>query len=236
MRSVLLSLGVLAVAACTDDTVIQAPREVRQINVTGEGIVSAVPDLVVLTFSVRSQAENAADAFGGTSRLANAVLAEMEKQGVEARDRQTGQVSLNPIYARDDRRGYDRTQVVAYEAYNSLIVRLRDIDRAGEVIDAAVRAGANGLDSFQLTFDDPRSLQDQARISAVQDAVAKARDMAGAAGAELGEVISLSANGGYSPQPSVRMRSMEAVADAAPMISAGEQDLRVTVSATFYLK
>lgn len=235
IRALFSASALLLVApACAQDA---SPEVLRQIHVTGEGIVSAVPDVAMLTFSVRSQAEKAGDAFAETSRLANAVLQEVERQGVAARDRQTGQVSLSPVYARDDRRGYDRSRVIAYEARNSLIVRLRDIDKAGEVIDAAVRAGANGLDSFQLTFDDPRKLQDEARIAAVKDAMEKARAMAEAAGAELGDVISLSTSGaGRSPQPSVRMRSAEMAADSAPVIAAGEQDLRVTVSATFFIE
>lgn len=228
----------VATAACTDDTIIQPQKEFRSITVTGQGSVSAKPDLAVLSFSVRSRAATAGDAFAAASREMNEVLAAIEDQGVAARDRQTGQVSLSPVYGRDEQRGFqDRSRIVGYEAYNSLTVRLRDIESAGAVIDAAVRAGANGLDSFRLGFDDPKALQDEARIAAVENAMEKASAMAEAAGAKLGDVITLSTGGSTSgPQPMVRMQADMAMAEAAPMIEAGEQDLQVTVSATFRLE
>ncbi|GGY50494.1 SIMPL domain-containing protein [Parvularcula lutaonensis] len=240
IRTLAAASAILATtAACTDDTIIQPVRELRSISVTGEGSVSAVPDLAILSFSVSSRAATAGDAFAAASRQMNSVLSAIKEEGVEARDRQTGQVSLSPVYGRDPERGFqDRTRIVAYEATNSLTVRLRDIESAGEVIDAAVRAGANGLDSFRLGFDDPKALQDQARIAAVQDARRKASDMADAAGAALGEVLTISTTGGgYRPQaPMMRMQADMAMEQAAPVIEAGEQDMRVTVSATFRLE
>ena len=235
IRALFAASAILLVAACSENAAMQPLAEARQIHVTGEGVVSAAPDIAMLTFSVRSQAPGASEAFAQTTRLAGAVLAEVEAQGVEARDRQTVQINLNPIYARENGRGYDRNRVAAYEAVMTLNVRLRDIDKAGEVIDAAVEAGANGLDRFHLTFDDPSALQDQARIAAVEDAMAKAEAMAEAAGARLGEVVTISTQGSGGARPAVLTRSSMA-AEAAPVIAAGEQDLRVTVSATFTLK
>lgn len=236
-RALLAAAALLAaVPACAED---MDRRPVRMISVTGEGTVAAVPDIAVLRFSVETRADVAGAAFSESSRLMNAVLAALEAQGIEPRDRQTGQIRLNPIYARDRDNGYqDRSRIVAYEALTTLTVRLRNIEAAGSVIDAAVKAGANGLDSFSLAFDDPQALEAEARVAAVRDAVAKAEAMAEAAGARLGEVLTLSAGGGGGmPRPEPMMRSM-VMAEAAdvPVIEAGEERLRVTVSATFALE
>ncbi|MEM7671451.1 MAG: SIMPL domain-containing protein [Pseudomonadota bacterium] len=168
IRSTLAAAALLAASPAFADEVH------RQISVTGEGAVSATPDLAILTFGVRSQAETASEAFSGSTKAMNDVLAALDAAAIEPRDRQTSQLRINPIYARRQNSFVDRSQIEGYEALSTLTVRLRDIDSAGSVIDAAVKAGANGLDSFRLGFDDPKALQDQARIEAVKDAMAKA--------------------------------------------------------------
>ncbi|NNU17453.1 SIMPL domain-containing protein [Parvularcula sp. ZS-1/3] len=238
MRGILLSAAVLTlITACTDDTIIQAAPPNRQINVTGEATVSAVPDIAMLSFTVRAQGASAAEAFAQSAEGMESVLGAVGQAGVAERDRQTGEIRLNPVFDYDERGRQNRNKIVGYEAFNTLTVRLRDIGKAGGVIDAAVRAGANGLDSFRLGIDDTTGLRDEARIAAVRDARRKAEAMAEAAGARLGDVITLSVSGGSrSPQP-MMMRSMAMEADMpGPPIEAGEQDLRVTVNATFALK
>jgi uncharacterized protein YggE len=205
--------------------------------VTGEGEAAGVPDLVQLSFSVTAEAKDAAEAFRQSSARMQKVLEAIKDAGIASRDRQTGQIALNPVYGEKRTIGTSsRREVVGYRASQSLMVRLKDMDAAGEVIDQAVSAGANGLDSFSFAFSEPGKLQDEARIMAVKDARRKAASMAEAAGAELGEVITLSAHQGYgSPRPMLRQASMEMM-DAAPPVEAGEQSLQVTVSATFALQ
>lgn len=207
----------------------------RQISVTGEGSVSAAPDLAILTFGVRAQADNASAAFSQSTKAMNNVLDALDKAGIEARDRQTSQLRINPIYNR--RQNYvDRSEIEGYEALSTLTVRLRDIDSAGSVIDSAVKAGANGLESFRLGFDDPKAMRDRARIEAVKDAMAKAEAMAEAAGAKVGEVITLSTMSNGTPGPVVARSVAMAESADVPRIEAGEQTLQVSVSATFALQ
>ncbi|MCQ8186394.1 SIMPL domain-containing protein [Parvularcula maris] len=216
----------------------QEPAFPRTISVTGEGEVTAVPDMVQLSFSVTTEAENAAEAFRAASKQMNEVLEAVKDAGVAARDRQTGQLSISPVYEQKRTIGStSRSEIAGYRASNTLMVRLRDVEAAGEVIDQAVGAGANGLDSFSFGFSEPGKLQDEARIKAVEDAMRKAGDMAEAAGAELGPVITLSAHQSYGgPRPIVRTARMEMAADAAPVIEAGEQSMSITVNAVFALQ
>lgn len=238
MRSLLLAASALTLlAACTDDTILQAKPDPRIVSVTGEATVTAVPDIAMLDFSVRTRAVSSAAAFSDASEKMNGVIDALKAQGVEDRDVQTDQIGMNPIYAQTDRGRQDRTRIVAYEAYQSLTVRLRDIDNAGPVIDAAVQAGANGLNSFRMTIDDTKALEDEARVAAVKDAMAKAKAMAEAAGAELGPVMTLSARGGSRPPQMMQARSMVMEADAAgPSLQAGEQTVTMSVSATFKIQ
>jgi len=238
MRSLLFAAPALLVAsACTDDTILQTRPDPRTISVTGEATITAVPDVAMLDFSVRTRAVSSNDTFSEATVKMNGVIDALKEQGLEDRDLQTDQIGMNPVYAQTDRGRQDRTRIVAYEAYQSLSVRLRDIDNAGVVIDAAVRAGANGLNSFRMTIDDTKAMQDEARVAAVKDAVAKAKAMAEAAGAELGPVMTLSAhNSGRQPQM-MRASAMSMEADmAGPSLQAGEQTLTMSVSATFKLQ
>ncbi|MEM1409545.1 MAG: SIMPL domain-containing protein [Pseudomonadota bacterium] len=238
--SFLLLLPLVAMAACSEGLIIQpsdAPQKQRSISVRGEAVVTAVPDIAVLSFGVSVSQPTSTAAFEQASIKTNAVIAALKDAGIEDRDVQTEQVSLRPIYAENDRGRRDRNVIVAYEAYQGLVVRLRQIKSAGSVIDAAVRAGANGLNSFQMTIDDTAGLRDEARVVAVKNAVGKASRMAEAAGASLGPVLSLSANDNNRPRPMARgaLMAMEEV-DAAPSIEAGEQTIQVTVNATFSLE
>ncbi len=237
MKSALLFLPLALVAACTDDTIIQRDQTQRSITVVGEGSVPGTPDLALLTFSVRQRGENAGNAFTATSRDMTAVIEALKEGGIEPRDLRTDSIALNPIYGRNDRGVTNRANVVAYEGYQALSVRLRDIASAGQIIDTAVEAGANELQSFQLTFDDPAALQEEARIAAVRDARGRAERMAAAAGAKLGEVITIGEDMGSQPRPfAMRSMAMDEARVESTSIEVGERDTTMRVSVTFALR
>jgi uncharacterized protein YggE len=211
---------------------------VRSISVAGQGRVTGTPDMAVLNFSVRNRGKTAGEAFSGSSERMNAVISAFKEAGIEPRDLQTAQVNLNPVYAQNERGYQDRARIVAYEAVQTLTVRLRDIETAGEMIDLGVGSGANELQSFTLTIDETEALEDEARVAAVRDARRKAEMMAEAAGASLGQVMTISAyQGGGRPVPmmaSARMASADVAEEMS--IEAGEQELTVNVQVTFALK
>lgn len=236
IRTLSLTAALALTAACTNETLLQTTEAPRSVAVTGVGEAVGVPDIALLNFSVTARADGSADAFTAATGQMNAVIAALKGEGVAARDLQTNQIGLRPIYDTNERGVRDRTTIVGFEANQGLVVRLRSIEAAGAVIDAAVNAGANGLNSFRMTIDDRAGLTEEARIAAVRDAVATATTLAEAAGASLGEVVSLSTNDrGASPRP-VMMRAMaDESMGAGPNIEAGEQVIRVTVNATFEL-
>ncbi|MEM6747996.1 MAG: SIMPL domain-containing protein [Pseudomonadota bacterium] len=237
VRGLTAALAALALTACTFEESRAQDHQVRSITVQGEGVVTAAPDIAILRFSVRTRGESAGDAFSANSNQMRSVVDVLKDQGIEPRDLQTDQISLSPVYDQNSRGYQDRTRIVAYEAMNSLTVRLRDIETAGAAIDAAVRAGANELQSFRMGFDNPKAMQDEARVAAVKDAKAKAEAMAEAAGASLGDVLTINASSDSSPQP-MMMRAMAMESDmASPApIEAGEQQVQVRVTAVFELQ
>ena len=238
MRPVLPALAAAATAAALGAASAQgaaqdAERDARSVTVSGAGTASAVPDVATLRFSSVSRDETAASAMEANARRATAMREALRHAGVDARDMKSTGLSLNAYYESSSFRGGGE-KVAGYEARNALMVRLRDVDAVGDVIDAAVRAGANGLDSLQFGFQDEAGLREAARVDAVRDAEAAAGLLADAAGARLGRVLMIEEHGG-GIGPRADMMVMETRSAATP-IEAGEQAVTASVRITYALE
>lgn len=158
----------------------------RQITVTGEGRVAAAPDMATLRLGAAAEAKEAGEALRQTSDITQRILDRLGEAGIEARDIQTSGLSLSPL-RQNYREGTAETPGIAgYAASNGVTVRLRDLDRLGEVLDAVVSDGANTLDGLSFGLQEPRPLMDEARQLAVADARAKAELYAKARVSPLG--------------------------------------------------
>jgi uncharacterized protein YggE len=201
-----------------------------QITVTGEGRVSAVPDMAIITMGAVAEAKTAKEAMDETSEITRAILDRLTALEVAARDVQTSDLSLSPVWTnRAEPNGQPR--IDGYQASNQVTVRIRDLAKLGTVLDAVLTDGANGLGGLQFSLSDPEPLINDARRAAVADARAKAELFAEAAGVQLGAIISLSESGGYMPRP--EMMSMARSADAGVPVSAGETEIAANVAMVF---
>jgi uncharacterized protein YggE len=234
MKALLAALPLLlAVPAQAQDARPEAPA--RTVTVTGTGEAYAAPDVATLRFSVVSRAEDASGALAANARAATAVRDRLRRAGVAARDMQTSGLSLGPYYDNSSSRSYDQSEIAGYEARNTLTVRLRDLEEAGSVIDAAVAAGANGLDGLSFGIEDQDALLAEARAAAVEDAREAAALLAEAAGATLGEVVTITEQGGGGgPQPMMMRAGIEM--DASTPIEGGEQAVSANVRVVFGLE
>lgn len=210
-----------------------------RIVVSGEGETAVSPDMALVTLAVMREAETARQAMDDNNTAMAAVIAAMKEEGVEARDLQTSGLSISPRYVYpDDRNGEEQPRIVAYQVTNSLTVRIRDLDSVGEIIDRSVTLGVNQGGNIVFTNDDPSDALDSARRAAVENAIAKARTLAQAAGVELGKLMEISEHS-TPPRPmpqQARAMRMEAAADMAVPVEAGENTYHVQVNATFALE
>lgn len=204
-------------------------QETARITVTGEGTSERRPDLAVLSLGLTSEAATAAEAMAANSETLTKVLAALKAAGIEDRDLQTSNLSVNPNWS-----GYDSAsgqKITGYTASNLLSVRVRDLDGLGSIIDSAISGGANTINGLSFGLVDPKPAMDMARKSAVADAQAKAALLVEAAGAKLGRIISISEGGGYAaPAPMYRA---EAAIAAEPPVEAGEISTGVTVTIVY---
>lgn len=229
MRNV---LGVIAAALVSTGVQAQeATKPVPQIMVSASGEVRVAPDRASIQIGVQSRATTAAEAAAQNSRRQRAVIDAIKARGIPAE--QIGTMGFNVIpETRYDREGQAAPRTTSYLVSNVVTVDVRRIDQVGPVIDAALAAGANQINSLSFGI----SGADSARRVALANAVTKARTdaeiMARAAGGTLGELIELQAMEAYIPSPRpVAMESMKmANADAVP-IEAGQETIRAQVMA-----
>lgn len=214
-----------------------ADPNLATISVSGEGKVSGKPDIAMLTLGVQTGRQ-------ATSKQANDLLAKnmtavidaIKKAGVEEKDISTQYVSLNPVYNYTT----GAQTITGYEATQSLQVKVRNMDKASDVLAAATSAGANQAGGVQFTMDDPEALRAQARTEAIAKAKTKAEALAQQLGMKLGKIRGFNedGNGAYPPMP-YATRAGGAVMDMATNESiplpSGEQDVIVNVSITYEL-
>jgi uncharacterized protein YggE len=220
-----LAILVLAAALTGAAMADEAPRT---ISVSAEGQVEAVPDMATVSLGVVKEAATAGKAMAATSEAATRVLARLADFGIDPRDIQTGQLTLNPVWSDGGSTG--RAKITGFSAVNSLTVRVRDLGRLGAIMDAVIDDGANDFNGLNFGVTDPAPLVDQARAKAVAEARSIAAQLAAGAGVDLGPVMSISEMGGGMPQP-MKMDAM-AMRSSVP-IAAGEVALSVSVSMVF---
>ncbi|WP_240610940.1 SIMPL domain-containing protein [Oceaniglobus ichthyenteri] len=202
-----------------------------RIAVIGEGTVAAVPDMARINLGVSAQDSTAAAAFSAVAEQMGGVVAALESNQIEARDIQTDQINVQPVYQQSDQRG-ERPEVVGYEARSDVTVRVRNLDGLGALLDLVAQSGGNQFSGFSFAVQDPAPLLNQARQAAVADAMAKAALYAGAANVALGDVIEISEDGA-SPAP---MPMMESASFRSMPIAAGELEINARVRMIFELK
>ena len=165
----------------------------------------------------------AAEALSRNSADARTIIAALKKAGIDSADIQTTQVSLWPQTSNDG------TRITGYQASNSVQVTAA-LGRSGELVDAAVRAGANNVDGPSLDTADKASLYNAALKKALDAARVKAQAIAAATGLTLGTVLKVHEGG--APTPIVYAQALEDRA-AAPPIEAGTQKIEASVTVTF---
>jgi uncharacterized protein len=180
----------------------RAEATVPTITVTGTGTSQAAPDMATLMIGVTTQGDTAAVALAANSAAVEAVIARLTASGIEARDMQTSNLSINPNWS-----SYDSSTptIAGYVAMNVVTVRVRDLGGLGTVLDAAVADGANTLNGLTFGMANPEPALNEARKAAVVDARAKAELLVSAAGLKLGRIVTITETGAWTdPAPMFR--------------------------------
>jgi uncharacterized protein len=199
-----------------------ATAPAKTIAVSGHGTVTTVPDRASFDFTVETRAATATAALARNGDTAAALAQAARNAGVAPADLRTSQVSLAP------QTNEDGTQVVGYVASTTVTAKTT-LEKAGPLVDAAVKAGATGVSGPNLSRSDSDALYRDALAAAVADARQKATALAAAGGLTLGEIESLSEGGTATPLPF----AAKAADSAGVAIEPGTQTVDADVSVVF---
>ena len=204
------------------------------IVVPGTGRVSVIPDVADLRLGVAVARPKVDAARSEAARVMDAILAAVDAAGVPRRDVRTTLLSIQPRY--DYREGRPPS-LTGYELSNVVEVTIRDLARLGDVVDAALAAGATSMDGLSFRLADPAPAEREARRLAMADARSRAEVLAAEGGLAI-EGVSDIVEGSpvHPPIPfpkAGRMYLAEADADAATPVEAGALEVAVSVTVTF---
>ncbi len=206
----------------------QTPGE-RVISVSGEGRVFIRPDLAIVTLGVELSNPDLAAAQQEASRRMDAVLAELRARGIPEEKIKTVSYSIWV------ERNYEQPDqpITGYRIVHLVEVQVQPVDRAGEIIEAAVAAGANSVPGVSFTVADPNAVLRQARELAMRDARDKASHLAQLAGVTLGTPVRIAEGGAFPPPVPVEAR---AAAGAADVLPPGQTVVSVVVTVDFAIQ
>lgn len=214
--------------------------QARSVSVSGSGQVNVKPDVGVVVVGVQTQAVEASTVLAQNNEQMQAVINALAEAGVAQDDIQTQTVQLQPIEPvpppNQPFPATGATQAMtptSYIATNLVEVRVRDVADLGAVLDAAVQAGANRVESIRFEVSDPLEALARARDAAWEDAHQKAEQLAGLADAELGEVLTIN-EAATLPFPAVERVATFDVAAAVP-VQPGTQTVSVNIQVTWRL-
>ena len=208
------------------------PADATQLQVSAHGESHRTPDVALISAGVVTENIDAKTAMRANAQRMTAVVAALKQAGVADRDIQTSNISLEPQYKYI---ANQRPTITGYQVSNTVNVRLRDIGKTGDVLDALVKQGANQINGPTFSVDKPDASMDEARVDAIKQAQARADLYANATGLKVRRIVSISESGEMTAPPRPMMMGlMKAAAPSAP-IAAGESTLAMDLNVVFEL-
>ncbi|WP_414462765.1 SIMPL domain-containing protein [Hyphomicrobium sp. DY-1] len=235
-RDIVLALAIGGVAALLMFSPAMARAEdrplERTITVSATGTAEAEPDRARITSGVSTEAETARDALTKNSETMTKIIDELKGKGIDPKDIQTASFNVEPVM---DYKEGQPPKVRGYRVSNQVIVLVRKLDQLGEILDNVVSAGANQIQGLAFEVSKEDTLKDDARKEAVANALRRAKLLAAAAGAEVGDVIQISEETSSNGPVMYAPRLAKATASSVP-IEAGTSTLEARVTITWALK
>lgn len=235
-----------------------AGREPATVSVVGEGRIAVAPDTATFVAGVEIVRSTLSEAQAAATEQMAAVIDALVAAGIAEEDIQTvtyrveviqdrGPAPPEPGAAHPEPAAPqaepaapagpggtpESVQIRGFRVINQVRVQVRDVDRLGELLDAVVAEGANAIGGIQFSVTDPAEARGRARAEAVHEARRAAEDLADAAGLRLGDVLTMTEEGGASPRTTAEMP--EAAGGEVP-IQAGLVEIATSVRVTYALE
>lgn len=228
---VLLTYGALLVlSGCGTTNVAGNGPAPDTITAIGTGTGNAAPDTAQFSTGVTVVAKSRIDAQNGATKAATAIIAAVKAAGIDAKDIQTGQISLNEQYDRTGR------TITGYQAAQSIDVKTKLLDKVGAAIAAATNAGATNVSGPQFSLSDTNAARTDAIDKAMVDAKSRAEAIAKAAGRTLGRVVSVTEADAGQGLPFAMRSAAADKSGATPPVEPGQVEAGTQLTVIFSLE
>ncbi|MBI3749442.1 MAG: SIMPL domain-containing protein [Chloroflexi bacterium] len=200
------------------------------LTVQGNGKVTVVPDVARVYLGVTLTKPTVKEARNAAAQVMTDVIAAIKGLGIADKDIQTTGLSLSARYAENS-----STKIVGYIISEQVQVTVRDLDKAGDVVDTATAKGATDVNGISFELSDPAKALDDARAAAIASARTSAQAMASAAQVTLGAVVSVADASAPTPIYYGTASVAAPMADVKTPVQPGTQDISAVVTVVFEL-
>jgi uncharacterized protein YggE len=233
------------------------------VSFSGEGKVSAKPDIAVIDLAIVTQATTSKAAQDANSKKSQTVVDFLKKNGVADKDIKTTGYNIYPQYVYPRPVPYilngvsggsagagtsvimpepvppvidNNPRISGYQVVESLEIKVRDLNKVSQVLDGVVAAGANQVGQLTYSIDNPEKLKDDARAKAIADAKAKANTLESQIGIRLGKIINFSEGFNGYPGPIMYDVKAQGGLGGGPSVPSGENEITVDITLTYQIK
>ncbi len=228
--AVLALTAVIATAGASSDEDAY-PAALRTLSVSGDGAASAAPDIADIGLGVQTIDEDPTVAIVDNTTAMADVIETLVDLDIDEDDIRTLTFNMwvEQVYGPDGPTGE-----FLYHVVNQIMVRVRDLDTTGDVLGAALAAGANNVGGIRFGVEDTQALEVAARDAAVDNALAKAEQLAERLGVNVGNVRHvIETSGDLPPEPRLERAMAFDSGGASVPVSPGDFTVRVSVSIVF---
>lgn len=217
----------LTLAACNTSAQASATDDI--IEVSGQGVVYAVPDTMRVTMTVVAEGDKLSPLKTKVDQITATVLRDLQQRDIEREDIRSFQLSIQPRYERQQ----NETRQNGFQVSRQIAVTLRDTENFDHIIDFALAQGVTRVGNIQYVVDDSRELAQQALLAAIDDAHEKAALMASHSNRELGGIVTIRES--YS-SGGIALRAMAADSASINVSEPGQQSIDARVEVVFRLR
>ena len=206
----------------------------RTISITGEGKVTAIPDIALVSLGLTTEKKKISDAQAENSKTMNSLIEKLKGLNIAKEDIKTVNYTIYPAYDWTDGRQILRGYTVSQDVQ----VKIRKTDNVDDVLQIAGDLNLNQIGGLSFDIDNPGNYKQEARIKALENAKEKADALAKVMDVRLGKVISFSESEGYVPAPYPMYAKAEGIGGGgapAPAVEAGSQEITITATVSYEL-
>lgn len=240
--------GIAFIAGCSDEGAQQGVTSganeppAEGITVIGTGQISGEPDTFRATVGVEVERQSVNEAINAANTAAEQVISAVQEQGVEGQNIQTTEFSVYPRFSEPPMRPeptepQDEPEIRGYIVTNFVETKIQDLERVGEVLQAAVEAGGDAarVQGVSFTLEDNEELLEAAREAAFADARRRANHYAELSERDLGALVSVSeaVEGDTSPVPNGDLPAAAGAESQAVPTTPGEEEVTVRITAVW---